>query len=63
MCSKILSIPTAGGKLFLRLENAPSNVAGPARDFRSGSEYPYSSRRSHVGNETVTDIHLSLKNP
>jgi hypothetical protein len=33
-----------GGNLFLRVENAASNIAGPANDFRGGSESAYSNR-------------------
>jgi hypothetical protein len=50
----------AGGKLFLRRQNARMIVAGPANDFRGGSGSPYSSRRSRDGKETVVDIHLHI---
>jgi hypothetical protein len=49
----------AGGKLFLHLENAASNVAGPARHLRGGGACPYSSQRLNLGNQAVTEYQSS----
>jgi hypothetical protein len=59
------SHPTAsGGKLSLPrpIENAAANVAGPARGFRGGNAFWYTSRRSRVGAEIGTDKNILPSN-